>query len=322
MNKKIAITIQNFVQFYSVKAFIDQGKYDIDIYVPSSNDKRGYTEMYEDIYNYLVKNKYRVYRKLENNKKYKVILEPYAMDSYYNFESGYKLKYKYSVVSAKPNLVYKTESNISFDGILCHSTYEKEVLSCYSKTYLVGKLNYVNFNKKKNKKGKKTLLYLPTYGDYNSIDDIIKKLEELSKKYNIITKEHHGTNYLASENLESQKLNKCMSVVYDSSYPLEKLLETADVVLSDNSGSIFEALYSYVPVCIFSKDLKCCSYEDIDSLQCNLVNKDIIPYTSSVNELENIIEKAMDKKYITKQKKFMMNCFQLIKINFLIHLMK
>lgn len=314
MNNKIAITIQNYVQFYSIKPFIDlSDTYDIDIFVPTDNDGTGFNNMFDDVYNFLVKEGYNVYRKVDTSIKYKILLEPYPMDYYLKFNYVYRIKYKYSVISAKPKLIYKLSSNIFYDAIICHSTYEEELLSIFSKTYLVGKLNYINFRRKNGKFKKKTLLYLPTYGYLNSIDDVLEQLKYLGKKYNIITKEHHGTNYLHSENEKSKKLNKYINKFYDSSYPLNKLLEIADVVLSDNSGSIFEALYSEVPVCIFSKNMDDCSLGKLHSLQYSLAEQNIIPCTEDVNALDDIIELALTEEVYNKQKEISKKLFPLNK---------
>ena len=306
MKNKIAVTIQNYVQFYSLKALLDlKDKYDIDIYVPSdTNDKLGYRGMYDDIYNYLKDNNYKVYRSVKNNINYKVLLEPYSMDWCLNIKHKYRMKYMYGFMCAKPKPVYRPDLNIQFDAILCHGVYEEEVLSAYSKTYLVGKLNYIDYKHEKTKKEKKTLLYLPTYGNVNSISDIAVELAKLSDSYEIITKEHHGTNYLENESSKSKLLSKCISKFYDSSYPLDKLLEIADVVLSDNSAAIFEAIYTKVPVCIFSKNLKDCSLDKIDSIQYQLIKKGIIPYTNKDSELRKIIGDALSSDYKNKQSKY------------------
>ena len=255
MKKKIAITLQNFVQFYSVKPFLDLREYDIDIYVPDGDKYNlGVKSMHDDIYDFLIENKYKVYRKVKHNVKYQILLEPYPMDIYFKFNYKYRIKYKYASISAKPKITYNIPECILYDAVFCHSTYEQEVMDCFTKTFLVGRLCFNDFKRNNNNK-KKVILYLPTYGDYNYIDDVVEELTRLSTKYDIITKEHHGTNYLYSEDEKSAKLKSAINKFYDSTYSLTRLLEIADVVLTDNSGSIFEALYTKVPVCIYSKDI-------------------------------------------------------------------
>ena len=313
MKNKIAVVILNFVQFYSLKPFLDlNDKYNIDIYVLEFfNDKSGFNDMFNDLYNYLRKNKYNVYRKAKKTVKYKILLEPYPMISsfYDNLHYDYRLKYKYASISAKPRTTYNIQQNLSYDAILVHSTYEEEVMANFSKTFLVGRLCFNGFKRKNNRSTKKTILYLPTYGDLNYIDEVVGELKHLSDDYNIITKEHHGTNYLHSETKKSEELKNVITKFYDSSYPLSKLLEIADVVLTDNSGSIFDSLYTNIPVCIFSKDIEKCNFNNLESLQYQLVKKDIIPFTNDAKSIETIIKKALSSEYISKQKQISKRLF-------------
>lgn len=303
-NKYIAVTIQNYVQFYSIKNVLDEmikNGLNIDLYVPIAKDDWGLTEMFNDIYNHLKKEGYVVRRK-PIKRKYKILLEPYPMEYYFSFDYEYRLKYKYSAISAKPFPTYRECDNFCYDAILCYSTYEADVLSVYSKTYLVGKPLYSEFKKDKIDRKKKILLYLPTYGDLNSIFDISSEISELRKKYYIITKAHHGTNYFNYENNKMEILKNMFDEFYDSTVSLETLLKRADIVLSDNSGSIFEALYTYTPVAIFSKNLEKCSLDDFKSYQYNLVKKDILPYTDDIKKIPIILEKALSSEYIKKQR--------------------
>ena len=160
--ESIAVTIQNYVQFYSIKRVIDklitQGCI-VDIFVPHARDTWGLKEMFDDIYAYLKKEGYNVRRK-PLKKKYKILLEPYPMEYYFSFNYDYRLKYNYGLNSPKPSVTYRDVDNFVYDAILSFSTYEAELLSRYTKTYVVGKPNYYDFKKEKNiSKVKKTLLY-------------------------------------------------------------------------------------------------------------------------------------------------------------------
>ena len=302
MSSRIAITIQNYVQYYSVKPFLDLKKYSIDIYVPDIDiNNLGFKPMYDDIYNFLAEKKYNVYRKPKKNIKYQILLEPSPMDYYFKFNYKYRIKYKYTAISAKPGITYNIYPNMIYDAVLCYSTYEEEILNNFTKTFLVGRLCFKDFKKQTNYNNKKTILYLPTYGEYSCLDDTLNALEKISDKYFIITKEHHGTNYLYTEDERSKKLKKVISQFYDSSYPLAKLLEISDVVLTDNSGSIFESFYTRVPVCIFSKSIKKCNFNNLESLQYQLVKDDVIPFTDNSNKVEETINKPLSKDYIKKQ---------------------
>ena len=302
-NKFIAVTIQNHVQFYSIKNVLDELIEDgvcIDFYVPIAKDDWGLTEMFDNIFIYLKKQGYNVRRK-PLKRKYKILLEPYPMEYYFSFDYEYRLKYKYSVISAKPFITYRECDNFCYDAILCYSTYEANVLSIYSKTYVVGKPLYSKFKKIKSNIKKKTLLYLPTYGDLNSIMDLSKGLSTLKEKYYIITKAHHGTNYFNYESDKIEILKSSFDEFYDSTVSLAELLKKADVVLSDNSGSIFEALYTSTPVAVFSSNLEKCSLGTLKSYQNKLVEQKVLPYTDEIKEIPQILEKALSPEYIRKQ---------------------
>lgn len=312
-NKYIAVTIQNYVQFYSIKNALDiliKDGVNVDFYVPFAKDDWGLKEMFDEIYDFLKKSGYNV-RRNPIKRKYKILLEPYPMEYYFSFNYEYRIKYNYGLNSPKPSLTYRDVDNFCYDAILSYSTYEAEELRTYTKTYVVGKPNYYNFKKKINKSSKKTLLYLPTYGESNSINDIADELFKLKDKYTIITKLHHGTNYFNYESQKRDKLNDLFSECYDSKYPLENLLSRADVVLSDNSGSIFDAIYANVPVAIFSRSIEYFKYEDLEPYQYTLIQDGIIPYTNSPDKLSDIIEEALSKNIKNKQNELHEKLFNL-----------
>ena len=229
------------------------------------------------------------------------------------FNFKYRIKYKYSLISAKPNLVYKPESNIYYDAILCYGPYEANYLKVYSKTELIGNLKYLNFEKKPNiiNTDKKILLYLPTYGDVSSIDSILESLNKLKEKYYIITKFHHGTSFLKSENERIIELKQLVDEYYDHKTELVELLSNVDVVLSDNSGSIFEAIYAKVPVAIYSTDINKNKLKNFDTVQYKLVQEGYIPYSNNAYEIENILDQSLSETCIQKQNELRKSLFYL-----------
>ena len=54
-------------------------------------------------------------------------------------------------------------------------------------------------NTLKNLKEKKTLLYLPTYGENGTINDVLPVINKIKDKYKLVIKWHHGTDYLKEE---------------------------------------------------------------------------------------------------------------------------
>lgn len=304
-HKDISLLIQNLVQFYSLKHGVDKLislGYSIDIFVPKGIDNSGMGDIFDNTFTKLKEMGYSPLREPKNSIHYHILLEPYHMDEYFKFNYTYRIKFKYSLLSAKPNLVYTPEANIIYDAILCFSKYDAEFLKVYSNTELIGNLKYLNYEKQYNKNTTKpTLLYLPTYGEVSSIDDICSQLKKLKSKYYIITKLHHGTSFLKNEDNRISLLEELSDECYDHATPLIELLSKADVVLSDNSGAIFESLYAKVPLAICSKNINANKLENFDTIQYKLVQDGIIPFSETPSEIENILEKALSDEYKNKQ---------------------
>lgn len=313
-DKKVAVVIQNLIQFYTIKEFIDSYKNaTIHIFIPQwEEDESGFNEIFETTYNYL-KNKYpsSIYRG-NNGLHYNILLEPYYIDSEIaSISADYKIKYKYSAISAKTNPSYTPDFNSGYDAILCYSNYEKDLLSIYAKTYLVGKLNYCKFKKEKNRE--KTVLYLPTYGVVSSLKNDLDAFRALKRegKYKVIIKLHHGTTHLASKNINSAQIKEVFDDILDEKTPIENILAKADVVVSDNSGSLFEAIYAGVPVCSISAIKTNNHYNGLYPLQDSLRKSRIIPYRKTVTNISSLIEETLSKETIEKQMRFRREQFPL-----------
>ena len=299
MNKDIAINIQNKVQYFAIRPYIDllkKNNITYDIFVPKSDATDGFADIFEDLAFYLNKNNIKCYRKQIQSNSYKILLEPYAMDCYFHHKYKYRIKYKYSLLSAKPNPVYKPEENLCYDAILCYGPYEADFLKCYTKTFIIENLKYDNFRKHRLKKeNKPVLLYLPTYGSNSSIKDVFSSLNKLTDKYEIIIKAHHGTSFLKNEHENFEYLENSSIKLFDLNTPITELLSKADVVLSDNSGSIFEAIYAKIPVAICAKNINP-NLGKFDSNQYQFVKHGYIEYTNNPKKIEETIQKAMSEK--------------------------
>lgn len=95
---------------------------------------------------------------------------------------------------------------------------------------------------------KKTILYLPTHGDLSSLEALSDKLCELTDTYNVIAKIHY---FLLRENDEQvNRLRGKGIVVLGDDADLLPLLKLCDVVLSDNSSAIFDAILADKPLVV------------------------------------------------------------------------
>ena len=301
MNLDIAVVILNYIQYVNIipgiNALVKRG-YKVDIYCPKITTNDGFDDMYNDNIKLLKKNGYNVYSKT-NKKKYKILLEPYP---YLNILSQYRIRYRYSNISAKPNIVYKPENYLWYDAILCSGKYESNLLSVFSKTFNTGNMLFQEFKKsKKRTNGKKNLIYLPTYGSESSIELVYESLELLKDHYNIITKIHHGTTFLKDEKNRILKLKKVSDEFYDCKKDLCELLSIADVVLTDNSGAIFDCLYAKVPVASFCDNINKNKLINFDTTQFSLFKKGILPYSNKISDLRNLLSEAQNDKIIKLQ---------------------
>lgn len=94
---------------------------------------------------------------------------------------------------------------------------------------------------------KKTILYLPTWGELSSVPLYQSALGKLTERYNVIAKVHHNTDALELKQKVALGKNGLNSI-FGASDDLLYLLACSDMVLSDYSGAIFDAVNVRKPV--------------------------------------------------------------------------
>jgi len=87
---------------------------------------------------------------------------------------------------------------------------------------------------------KETLLYLPTWGSLSSVLIGVPALIQLSNEYNIVIKIHHMTALYETE--ERMLIENSSLQIIDETTSVMDALKIADVVISDNSSAIFDAV--------------------------------------------------------------------------------
>lgn len=142
---------------------------------------------------------------------------------------------------------------------------------------------------------KKTLLYLPTWGQLSSLSLYGKAISGLSKTYNVIAKVHHKTDSheferrltLAGEGLKN---------TFGASDDLLYLLKVSDVVLSDFSGAIFDAINVGKPVILLQHNAESLVGAEKFGLESiEYARRDQIgPVVSEPHLLAGIVEKVVD----------------------------
>jgi len=137
--------------------------------------------------------------------------------------------------------------NMFFDEFLVYGSYDAKILSFYGPTVKIGNPKFDDwFNGNVEPypvdTNKKTILYLPTYDDLSTLSWVLPVLSKMAEDFTVILKTHHGTN--ASE------LKKVFSKVeiLGGDVDILPLLASADVVVSDYSGAIFDAVLAEKPL--------------------------------------------------------------------------
>lgn len=96
--------------------------------------------------------------------------------------------------------------------------------------------------------GKPTILYLPTHGDLSSLEILTDELCRLIGEFNVIAKIHY---FLLRENAEQvDRLRGKGVTIMEDDADLLPLLKLCDVVLSDNSSAIFDAILADKPIVV------------------------------------------------------------------------
>jgi len=306
MNRSIAFVIHNLVLYETIKPLIEECEKErivCDIYVPQI-DEEDWGNMSLDTYHYLKNNGIKV--TLTNSvpdKAYKIAFYPY-LPYYLEVKSDYKFRYQYGM--AKPNWNLDSWSR-NFDFVFCNGLYDSSVLAAYTQTEIVGMIKYANFKRKKHNTVKYNLLYLPTYGNESSIELVMNHIEELSDTFNMKVKLHHGTSFLEHDRVSLVKSH--VPDVLDHKASLVNLIKEADVILSDGSGAIFDALFTDTPIVIFQHP-QTESFEGILPLEEQIVQQNIVPFASDHGNIkETLLNAISDEQLIQQRRKFTLEMF-------------
>ncbi|MEK7133601.1 MAG: CDP-glycerol glycerophosphotransferase family protein [Patescibacteria group bacterium] len=149
---------------------------------------------------------------------------------------------------------------INFDLVLAYGEYDHNFYSLITKSVVIGNPKFDDwFNDSLNMSGisdivekldpkKKTVLYLPTHSDLSSIDELAASLVKAGEKYNVIAKLHYYTPREEPQRVE--KLIHPSIILLKDDADLLPLLKIADIVISDNSSAIFDAVLADKPIVV------------------------------------------------------------------------
>ena len=199
------------------------------------------------------------------------------------------------------------------DMNLMYGQYSADKTEYFSPSYVVGNPKFENWNVLKNdtneiakikrelgiNESKKTILYMPTWGELGSFNSLVKPLSDLKNKYNVMIKMHHNND---ARYKDWKKIAKQAGIefLYDGESDQLKLLSVSDLVISDYSGAIFDAMHAEVPILLFHENTdEMLGVQKFDKSSLEYARREHVGVIcSSSSELEESIEKAFTQSGI------------------------
>lgn len=129
---------------------------------------------------------------------------------------------------------------------------------------------------------RKTVLYAPTWGDLSSVPHWLETVEALARDHNVLIKAHHNS----TRDGQVKQGNSRPYLHFLPDHDLFELLSLADVVISDLSGAIFDAVMCKVPVVLVAP-------EDLGSRLGNKLDADSIE-VSNRDQFGIVVEDKRD----------------------------
>ncbi len=312
--KNVAIIFQNQIQYDSAIGLVDimmSKGIKVDIYVPTYNGNKNVGDMYEEFYKTLDTKKYHIFREAKTI-LYDLLFETYESELSPYIKRKYTIKYPYGLTT-KGDVSLSLLVNYIFDGILCYGDDDAECSKNFGVTFKIGNIKYLKTKTVPRENiEKKTILYLPTYGDLCSIEEITEELLKLKNEYNIIIKPHHATEYKQNEQEENRRkfIKEHYENVYSSKEKLENLLNKCDVVLTDTSGAIFDAVsLKKPPIMYYKKENE--KFGDYVMLPIQCIEKGYIQGITkdTIQNLKQYIERVQTEEYKKKQEELFKKLF-------------
>lgn len=195
------------------------------------------------------------------------------------------------------------------DMNLMYGQYSADIVSHYAPSYAIGNLKFDTWgeyieryaDKAQLSKeldldpNKKTLLYMPTWGELGSFDALLKPIAALQSRYNVLLKMHHNNDAKVPEWLIAAKREK-IKHIYDGSADQLKLLCASDLIISDFSGAIFDGMFANKPILLYQENSTGkigVQKFDLESLEFARRN-DIGHVCEAVEDFENAVDYALE----------------------------
>lgn len=200
--------------------------------------------------------------------KYQAVVSVWPLPAYYQGFLDGILKIRVLYGNAKDLYNFGTWS-ADFELILSYGEYSQKYLSIFTLSQIVGNpkfddwfnnsldTNTINYLRNNLDPSKKTILYTPTHDTQkgmSSLPILLQEYLEQAKNFNFLIKLHYLTSIDEPESIEKLKTMGCM--FFDETTDILPLLKVCDIVLSDNSGAIFDAVLAQKSIVLFETDEK------------------------------------------------------------------
>ncbi len=140
------------------------------------------------------------------------------------------------------------------------------------------------------------VLYAPTWGDLSSVDRASESIIALAEHHDVSVKLHHNT--LAKEAVRVGRFEQHPALMARDAQPLIAAILDHDVVISDNSGAIFDAILCQRPVVLLDGDPDLMARaEKSDPHSLEIAQRDAIGVQASPETLRAAIETAAGPDY-------------------------
>lgn len=316
-SKQVCVKVTTDTQYHSIKPILQKFAeigISFDIYVPRRTDNpENVNAMFDRTHSIVEKDGFNnIIREISPNKEYHLaLITP-------NYEEGiaakYYVKYSYGPShSLKPLLTHQAYRLNRYHGYILHSLRDAEIFSAFAKTHLLPDLKYLGYERKISRNKKKTVLFLPSWEGQADLSWLIKSARELKKRYSIIVKLHPYGDYGSKvpESVKDMKLEieKFVDEFYEGEGSLRELMARSDLVVSDISGAVFDALYADVPVVVYSDNIYKFDITGIKSAAAKYVDEGYIYLSKTATELVEAVPDAFTDQYLQDQNRLSKRIF-------------
>lgn len=319
-DKNILFYIETIVQLDSIRPLLnylrESKKYSFDILVPKSSSKETSHDkvVFNETAKKLTDESFDVLRTIDGpvvSKKiqkthYNILFTAYVSPwQYENLSVNYRIMFPYaSYYFNKPHWTVKQfiEQDFLADALLSHAEGTRSVTDIFTKTYIVPFLKLMDFKKKKSIGKKPVVFFAPTHNEAEFANKLLETIDDLKKDYRVVMRGHHKQSQEATGKDIFHDLYSKVDKVYEvGSTLLIDALQEADLVLSDNSGVIYDAIYCGIPVALFSCGVNAFHLNDINTEQYKLVESGDVLWTNNPKKITDIVKKTLSKKILSRQ---------------------